>query len=253
MAKKKTTKQKILTRHTIKRENIKGTYYYVERDNKGKITSKAKWHRNETARIRAKNKVRTSRAERYFKKRISTPTTFAQTTQEQAYITLKANMRQIEQQKLLAEYAAEIEKEKTIHLGRLQIATKGIINRQKANKLYQEILQDKVQGRTEKEKQAKIRKIINGRERLLKKRFVATIELHTNKGIIGIINIGGILPEKDVDVNGFWKGLTIESNEFENLAKEFKHIIGNPKIYTAKQTSQKAGKVTEVKTNWSFA
>lgn len=237
-------------RHTIKREKQKGRYYYIERDNTGKITSKTRWSSNAIKRSKAQNKIKYSRETRYFRNKAK-KNTIEQTTKEDAYAILKANLKRTEEAEKVTEYKQMIDKEKTIHIGRVNIQRKGIIDRQKANRIYKKILMEKIKDGPKKLE--KIQKIINGKDRLLRNRFVATIELYTNKGLIGIINVGGILIERDIDAYNYWKGRTIDSNEFEIHAEEFRKIIGNPKIYTAKPTSQKAGKVTEVKTEWSFA
>lgn len=230
-------------KHTIQREKINGKYWIVERNQEGKITSKIEWTSNKAELDKRINLVSKSREKEYWNERIE------KSTQKEldAFEQLKQMSKEVQKYKTTEEAKALINKTKTIHIGRTEIQTDGKVNLHEAEKIYKNILAQKVENKDE------IPEIIKHREKLLQNRLLCTIELYTKKGLIGVINVGGILLEKDIYAEQFWKGRIVDSNEFYPTSDRFKEILGNPRIYTENQTSIQAGEITDVRTNWSFA
>jgi hypothetical protein len=227
-------------KYTVKRENKKGHYYLVLRDDKGKQITKKPWSSDPVKRHNAKNKLETRHIKKYWE------THATKTTKDTiAYQQLLNSTQRIQSLPNTKKISEQINKKGSKNFT-VNITDGQHIDNSKLFNAYRKILGDK----TPKEN---IAKAIKTRSKTIKPRLTMTITLYMKNEKRAEITVGGILLEQQKDALNYWNGLYIDSNTFEGHSNRFKELLHNPTGYIAYQYTNKAGTINKTNVNWTFA
>lgn len=229
-------------KYSLKREKWKTGYWYVLRDEIGKRHKWIKWHSNKRLRSVNYNKISSFVKRRYWEKKKAKPS-----KQRKAFRQIQKAESLAKSRPLIREMEKKIRREGVRRIKGERISFRGVADLSKAVGIYKELLKDKIVDKK------MMRDVISHRDKILKHRLLCQVRVFGERGLMGIINIGGILIEKDIEAHKFWMGRYIDSNMFNVFAEEFKGLLNNPKIYVARSTHITAGTIVAVETEWSFA